>query len=49
MSTRWLQLWEGRGERPLSEVYNADTNLSNLFTDADGRNILYSCNYTSDS
>jgi hypothetical protein len=33
------------GGRPLSEVYNADTNLSNLFMDADRRNIPYSCKY----
>jgi len=46
MSTRWQQLWEGRGERPLSEVYNADTDLSNLLMDADRRNIPYSCKYT---
>ena len=34
------------GGRPLSEVYNADTDLSNLFMDADRRNIPYSCKYT---
>jgi hypothetical protein len=46
VSSRWWQLWEGRGERPLSDIYNADTDLSNLFMDADRRNIPYSNKYT---
>jgi len=46
MSTRWWQLWEGRGGRPMSEVYNADTDLSNIFMDAHRRNIPNSCKHT---